>query len=56
MPDVAGNVFLYNSEISVIPPVVVTDKFIPQLYDLIATNINKYNTDKVPKNIIIYSS
>lgn len=25
------------------------DKFIPQLYDLINTNINKYNTDKVPK-------
>lgn len=48
MPEVAGNVFLYSSEKLTDPPVVVVDRFIPQLYDLINTNTNKYNTDNVP--------
>lgn len=53
MPEVAGNVFLYSSEKSFDPPIVDTDRFIPQLYDLITTNKNKYSTDKVPNKQII---
>lgn len=30
------------------PPTMGADKFTPQLYDLIKTNMNKYNTDNVP--------